>query len=494
VEERRARAGQADDHDRRGDHLVGDPRVPLPAVHQPEPLDQQADDRLRRRLRSRRVEARIIVQRREQDVEGLRERDVAEVVEPGVGGGGLHHRGAAQRHAGQYKTSRYLVYGSGGMFAETEDQQLFEGATRRFLEAHHPVGQARALAAGETSFDPACWRDAAQLGWSTLLVPEGAGGGSISGNGLADLLIVAFEFGQHAAPGPLFGTNAVAAALGQWGSSEQQAGPLKELLTGDAVAAWAHTSAGGPLGTRRPSVAATPAAGTVVLDGRAGNVEGAAGARYLLVTAGHPAGRTQYLVPLDAPGVQLSPLRGVDLARRFSEVSLRDVVLPAGAQVGAHGAADEHDAHLLDVIAVIALGEIVGAVERAFAMTAEWTANRYSFGRPLNSYQEIKHRMADMRAQLEASEAVASRAAFAVGTGAPDAREWASAGMAYVGRQGPEAIQDCIQLHGGIGVTYDHDLHVFLRRATLDANLFGTPGDFAQRLGALVATTEGARA
>jgi alkylation response protein AidB-like acyl-CoA dehydrogenase len=98
--------------------------------------------------------------------------------------------------------------------------------------------------------------------------------------------------------------------------------------------------------------------------------------------------------------------------------------------------------------------------------------------------------MADMRTHLEASEAVTARAASVVGTGTRDGGEWASAGMAYVGRYGPEVIQDCIQLHGGIGVTYDHDLHIFLRRATLDANLFGSPGDFARRLGALVATTE----
>jgi alkylation response protein AidB-like acyl-CoA dehydrogenase len=233
---------------------------------------------------------------------------------------------------------------------------------------------------------------------------------------------------------------------------------------------------------------------SVTLDGRVGTVEGAADAGYLLVTADEPAGRTQYLVPLAAPGVELVPLRGLDLTRRFHDVTFRDVRVPLDARVGPPGAGDEHDAELLDVLSVMVLGEIVGTVDRAFAMTAEWTANRYSFGRPLGSYQEIKHRMADMRTQLEASEAVASRAAHAVGTGAPDGRSWASAGMAYVGRHGPEIIQDCIQLHGGIGVTADHDLHLFLRRAALDAHLFGTATDFATRLGALVATAEGAMA
>ena len=380
------------------------------------------------------------------------------------------------------------------MFAETEDQELFERAAARFLEAHYPVARVRALAAEESTFEPARWREAAQLGWTTLLVPEDAGGGSISGNGLADLLIVTFLFGRHAAPGPLFGTNAVAAALGRWGSADQHAGPLAELVAGDAAGAWSHASAGGPLANPSRSVTADLSRDRVVLSGSAGAVESAADATYLLVTAAEPAGRTQYLVPFAAPGVELVPLRSIDLTRRFHDVTLRDVELSVDARVGRAGAAAEQDAHLLDVAAVMALGEIVGAVDRAFGMTLEWTTNRYSFGRPLASYQEIKHRMADMRTHLEAGAAVASRAAFAVGTGAPDARSWASAGMAYLGQHAPEDIQDCIQLHGGIGVTTDHDLHLFLRRAVLDAYLFGSATAFAQRLGMLVATTEGVMA
>ena len=370
------------------------------------------------------------------------------------------------------------------MFAETEDQELFERATARFLEAHYPMARVRELAAEPSTFESAHWREAAQLGWTTLLVPEAAGGGSISDNGLADLLIVASGFGRHAAPGPLLGTNAVAAALGRWGSPEQQSGPLAALVAGDAVGAWAH-------GARTVTAAAGDA---VALRGRVGAVEHAADAAVLLVTAEEAGRRSQFLVPLDGAGVELAPLRSVDFTRRFQEVTFSDVVVPADARVGPPGGGGEQDAQLLDLVAVLAVGEIVGAMDRALEMTLDWAAHRYSFGRPLNSYQEIKHRLADLRTQREAAEAVAARAAFAVGTGAADAREWASAAMTYTARIGPELIQDCIQLHGGIGVTADHDLHVFLRRSALDANLFGTATDFAQRLGRLVAVAEGAAA
>jgi alkylation response protein AidB-like acyl-CoA dehydrogenase len=376
------------------------------------------------------------------------------------------------------------------MFAETTDQQLFESAARRFLEANYPIARVRELADAESVFDASRWKEAAELGWTTLLVAEHAGGGSISGNGLVDLLIVASLFGHHAAPGPLLGTNVVAAALARWGSREQHRGPLAELVAGDAVAAWAHTSTGGPL--RRPlaSVTATSSATSVVLRGRVANVESAGDARYVLLTAEELAARTQYIVPLATRGVELVPLDGIDLTRRFCDVVLDDVVLPRDARVGETGSADDYDAELLDIVVVLALAEIVGAMQRAFDMTLEWTANRYTFGRPLGSYQAIKHRMADMRTQVEAGEAVTARAALAVGSGAPDGRDWASAAMAHVGRHAIEVIQDCIQLHGGIGVTFDHDLHILLRRATLDAHLFGTPAQFSRRLGS---STVGAR-
>jgi alkylation response protein AidB-like acyl-CoA dehydrogenase len=125
-------------------------------------------------------------------------------------------------------------------------------------------------------------------------------------------------------------------------------------------------------------------------------------------------------------------------------------------------------------------------MHRAFEMTLQWTFDRYSFGRPLASYQEIKHRIADLRMHLEACEAVAARAARAVGEQAPDASTWAAAAKAYAGRHGPELIQDCIQLHGGIGVTFEHDLHLFLRRAATDAQMYGTPAGASRRVAQLI--------
>ena len=251
------------------------------------------------------------------------------------------------------------------MFADTPDQQLFESGTRRFLEANFPVSRLRELADAPSAFEPAVWRKGAALGWTTLLVPERAGGGSISGNGVADLLIVASLFGQHAAPGPLLGTNVVAVALGRWGSTQQQTGALAELVAGESVAAWAHASTCAMRPSSRVCVTATPSGSTVVLSGRLGSVESASDASYLLVTADAPQGRTQFLVDTATAGVRLSALRSVDLTRRFYDVILDDVEVPVAAQVGEPGSADEHDAQLLDIVAAMLLGEMVGAVDRA---------------------------------------------------------------------------------------------------------------------------------
>ena len=319
-----------------------------------------------------------------------------------------------------------------------------------------------------SSAGPRCWS------------PEQLGGGSISGNGLLDLLIVAYHFGRHAAPGPLLVTNVVALALARWGNPQQRTGPLAALLAGDACAAWAGPA---DLGVR----ASADASGDgVVLDGTLACVESVADASHLLVSAAGELPAAQYLVPLSAPGIERAPLEGLDLARRFHRVRLTGVRLPAGARVGEPGRGAAQDAALHDVMAVLQAGEIAGAMHRAFELTLQWTFDRYSFGRPLASYQEIKHRVADLRMHLEACEAVAARAARAVGEQEPDAGTWAAAAKAYAGRNGPEMIQDCIQLHGGIGVTFEHDLHLLLRRAATDAQLYGTPERASRRVARLI--------
>jgi alkylation response protein AidB-like acyl-CoA dehydrogenase len=182
----------------------------------------------------------------------------------------------------------------------------------------------------------------------------------------------------------------------------------------------------------------------------------------------------------------------VDLTRRFSVVTFDQVRIPASAIVGEVGGADRQVARQLDVAVAIVCAESVGAMQSAFDMTVEWAFDRHSFGRPLASYQALKHRFADMKTWLEASHAISDAATIAAADHSPAAPELLSAAKAFIGDYGTELMQECVQLHGGIGLTFEHDLHLYFRRQTVNRSLYGTPAEHRQRLSELSGREESA--
>jgi alkylation response protein AidB-like acyl-CoA dehydrogenase len=219
---------------------------------------------------------------------------------------------------------------------------------------------------------------------------------------------------------------------------------------------------------------ATPHEDHWSLNGTKVAVEAGGTSQQFLVAARTEEGLAQFLLPADTPGVTVTPMHTVDLTRRFSSVSFQNAEVPASAAVGQIGNAAGDLQWQLQVANVLQSAEMVGAMDKAMDITVEWAFNRYSFGRPLASYQVLKHRFADMKVWLECSHALADAAARAVQDRSDDADELTSAAKAFIGQYGPELCHECVQLHGGIGVTFDHDLHLYLRRVTLDAVLFGT--------------------
>jgi alkylation response protein AidB-like acyl-CoA dehydrogenase len=370
----------------------------------------------------------------------------------------------------------------------TPDQEFFLQTTARFLDSHVPAGELRRLRDDPAGFEEKYWRSGAELGWTSLLVDEDHGGGTISGRGVVDLTLIAHEFGRHAAPGPLVATNVVAAALSEAGADVHRA-VLEGLLSGTSIASWC--SAGMPMdGKASAGVEICLEGATAVLNGNARPVEAAAQADQLLVTGRTGTGLTQILVPSATPGVSISPMRTVDLTRRFALVTFDGARVPADAIVGGVGEVADQVERQFQLALVMLNAESVGAMEAAFDMTLAWAFDRYSFGRPLASYQALKHRFADMKTWLEASHAVCDAAAAAVESGSDDASELVRAAKAYVGQVSPELVQECVQLHGGIGVTFDHDLHVFLRRVVVDRALHGTPSEQRQSIADLAERRE----
>ena len=365
------------------------------------------------------------------------------------------------------------------------NQELFRDTTARLLSELVPVGELRRLRDDPVGFDDDYWRRGAELGWTSLLVSEDLGGGSIGGQGLVDLALVAYEFGRHAAPGPLLATNVVAATLSDTGDSRFKE-VIGDVLAGTSILTWC-------LGEPPPSdrfdhvgLDIRVEGSEVVLNGVKRPVESGARADHLLVTGRTGSGHTQVLVPAGAAGLSQSPLETVDLTRRFSVVTFDDVHVPTSAVVGEVGVAGQQVERQIEHAVALVCAEAVGAMQATFDMTVEWAFDRYSFGRPLASYQELKHRFADMKAWLEASHAVSDAATEAVAGGTPDAAELLSAAKAFIGTFGSELVQDCVQIHGGIGLTFDHDVHLFLRRHTVDRTLYGTPAEHRQRLADLV--------
>jgi alkylation response protein AidB-like acyl-CoA dehydrogenase len=176
----------------------------------------------------------------------------------------------------------------------------------------------------------------------------------------------------------------------------------------------------------------------------------------------------------------------IDLARRFATVSFDNVVLPAEAVLGQVGGAAGQIERLFELGVVLQCASMVGVIDRVLTFTMEYSFDRYSFGRPLASYQALKHRFADMKLWTEASLATAAAAARAVDSQSEKAPELVSVAKSYIGDKAPAILQDCVQLHGGIGVTWDHDLHLYLRRVIEDRAQFGTPRDHRHRIADLI--------
>jgi alkylation response protein AidB-like acyl-CoA dehydrogenase len=367
----------------------------------------------------------------------------------------------------------------------SEEQALFQETVRRFVETETPISRVREISENPDGFDHDWWRQAAELGWTSLLVPEDLGGGSISDDGVADLAIVAEEVGRGVAPGPLLPVNVVAASVARSGSTDQQTEILPGLLDGRLLGAWCYHEPSGGWWPEDVGLEAELVDGGFRLEGTKQAVEGAVQAHYLLVTARVDGALTQFLVPADSEGIRIVSQQSLDLVRRFGEVHFDGVDVGPDCLLGQVGGAIDDVRYQFHIALVLQAAEMAGASGRVFEFTLEYSFDRFTFGRPLASYQALKHRFADMKLWLETGYATTDQAAIGVSRG-DDAARLASVAKSYVGDRSVEIIQDCVQMHGGIGVTWEHDIHLYLRRAAVDRELFGSPEDHLGYLGSIV--------
>ena len=363
------------------------------------------------------------------------------------------------------------------MTESSTEIELFVSTARAFLDRHATLSQQRALYAENRSVDGTWWKQATELGWAGLLVPEDLGGGSVSGSGVHDLAAIAEQIGHTVAPGPLHPVSTVLAGLVDADNRSEHEETIQALASGEVVATWAVDEPGRTFDPYQSRLTATPTAQGYRLDGVKDRVEAGAQADLLLVTARAEDGLHQFLVPADAAGVTARPRRCVDLVKRYARVEFDAVQVDESAAVGSTASTSALIDRQSQVAMVLQCAETVGIVDTVLTMTVDWTRDRYTFGRPLASYQAIKHRLADMTMWLHACRGITAGAVEKVAARATDAPLWVSAAKSYLGEHAGPLVQDCVQLHGGIGVTWEHDLHLFLRRIALYRNLFGTPSE-----------------
>lgn len=338
-------------------------------------------------------------------------------------------------------------------FELNEEQSMLREVSRSMLTASCPPELVRSLADAGQDLDEKLWQRGAELGWTGLAVPEHLDG---SGQGLVELCLVTEELGRAIAPGPVADTALIAQALGRH-PLDLPDGVLSGLTEGSLRAA--HAAA--------PRATVTPDGDDVILSGRARLVHSADSVDWLLVTTG---GDVPHAVLVERSTTATTRRTTLDQTRGWYDVALEGVRAPA-SHVVATGADVEA---LTDAAAVLVTADLLGIGERLTAMTIEYVKVREQFGVAIGSFQAVKHKVADMTKTLKEVRAATYYAAMALDAGLPDASLAASAAKAHASETITQLAGEALQLHGGIGFTWEHDLHLFLRRAKVDEVLAGT--------------------
>jgi len=358
-------------------------------------------------------------------------------------------------------------------FDLSDEQRDFRDMLRRFFEEHAPMTRVREVMESEASCAPELWeRAGAELGLAGLAIPEAFGG---QGFGLPELAIALEEVGRSFAPIPLL-ASAGLAARAVWAVAGDAAGAewLRGIAEGQAATlAWVE-----PAGVWEAAGVATEfreREGGVVLDGQKSFVIAAREAERIFVVAREAGsyalkGLGLFAVEAGAAGLDVTPLEGFDPTRKLSRLRFSEV--PA-TPVGGPGSAGPALARGLEEAMALLCAEMVGGMQKVLESAVDYAAERFQFGRPIGSFQAIKHKCADMLIDYEASRTAARAAVLAALADDPERSSLASVAKAQAGPAFVRMATENLQIHGGVGYTWEYDAHLFFRRAKCSEILFG---------------------
>lgn len=365
-------------------------------------------------------------------------------------------------------------------FVFSDEQRQLRTAVRKFCAENFSEPAVRALMESERRFDPQVWRRlGSELGVLGMAVPEADGG---VGGCLIDQAVAVEEFGAALACGPLFGTVYLAIpALVACPSGPVRDPLLAALVDGERTAAVVFGDRAGVFDPAGVALTATPDGENVTITGVAPQVVDAVAADHLLVAATGPEGVGLYVV--DAAETRRTALVTLDLTRPQAAVAFDAV--PARMLAGP-GEAERAIDHALQVAAALLAVEQVGAAQHLLDLAVEYAKSRLQFGRPIGSFQAVKHRLADMLVELEHARSTAYHAIWALTDGSDDPTLAASIAQATCSAALSRIAADAIQVHGGIGFTWEHQAHLYFKRATTDAALLGSAEQHRSRVAELV--------
>ncbi|MBK7949987.1 MAG: acyl-CoA/acyl-ACP dehydrogenase [Deltaproteobacteria bacterium] len=392
-------------------------------------------------------------------------------------------------------------------FGFTDDQRFLGEEVHKFLESSYPLRTVREVVDSPTfgGSDATLWNRIVSLGWPGLCLSEAHGGAGLD---LETLIVVLEETGRTLLPSPLISTILAARAIERFGTSSQRQSWLPGLADGSRIGTFAMLEAGDSLSPAGVGTTGRVEGNAIVLSGEKRFVPDAVGAGLFVIPVrmvDERAGRSAsagngdrgdssldeialVFVDREAPGVSVSPLAGMDLTKPMGTVTLSDVRIPLDHLLGETRLGWSAVEWILDLGAALVTAEAVGSVEAALELTTRFAKDRIQFGHPIGHFQGVKHPLAEIYVDLESFRSLAYYAIWAIDHDAPDAKLAVSRAKAYASDAFAQAGILGVQLHGGVGYTWEYDIQLYLKRSKWFRPIFGDADyhyERAARLGGL---------
>jgi alkylation response protein AidB-like acyl-CoA dehydrogenase len=358
-------------------------------------------------------------------------------------------------------------------FGLSESQQILKDTARKFFAGECAMADTRKLMETETAYDADVWRKLADQGFTGIIIPEEFGG---MGLGMVELILLMEEAGYALLPGPLFSTVMAGAVLNGCGSPAQKQKFLPRIASGDARAtiAFLEPDSGWEMAGLRLSGAGGKLNGTKVF------VTDAQVADIIIVIGSDAA----YLVEGKAPGLKIEPMKGLDLGRKIYSVKFSGT--PAEQLVGDRASIQRS----LQVATAALTAEMTGGMQRVMELAVSYAKTRKQFGKPIGSFQAVQHMCAEMYLETESSRSAAYYSAWALEENMPDASTAVSIAKMYASDAARNVGNRGIQVHGGMGFTWENDVHLYYRRAKASETMLGDATFHRERIAKMVVDGE----